>query len=43
MSLLSQYGGIWIDATMYITRDILHNFDKLNVISDNPKKYTLKY
>lgn len=43
MWLLKNYGWIWIDATMYITRDILYDFDKLNVISDNPKKYTLKY
>jgi mannosyltransferase OCH1-like enzyme len=34
MALLKEYGGVWVDATMYITDDIFNNFSDINVNSN---------
>lgn len=36
MALLSKYGGIWVDATMYVRNDIFKKFDNINLNSNYP-------
>lgn len=39
MGLLKQYGGIWVDATMFFTKDVFKEFDHKNLNSNYPQQY----
>ncbi|MBQ9553448.1 hypothetical protein IJU97_00315 [bacterium] len=43
MALLKQYGGIWVDATMFINSNVFFNFEGKSVNSNYSKKIVEEY
>ena len=42
MGLLKQYGGIWVDATMFFTKNFIQAFNNINLNSNYPQKHIEK-